>query len=44
MMSSSLKDNTDLNIAVITGCLKVAKESIFTGTNNLSPIRSHRQD
>ena len=34
MMSSSLKDNTDLNIAVITGCLKVAKESIFTGTNN----------
>ena len=34
MMSSSLKDNTDLNIAVIIGCLKVAKESIFTGTNN----------
>ena len=35
MMSSSLKDNTDLNIAVITGCLKVAKESIFSQFNNV---------
>lgn len=34
MMSSTLKDNTDLKTAVITGCLKIAKESIFTGTNN----------
>lgn len=28
------KDNTCLRFAVITGCLKIAKESIFTGTNN----------
>lgn len=34
MMSTSLKDNTALCFAVITGCLRIAKESIFTGTNN----------
>lgn len=33
-MSTALKDNTALWFAVITGCLKIAKESIFTGTNN----------
>lgn len=26
-----------LRFAVITGCLKIAKESIFTGTNNFVP-------
>lgn len=30
----ALKDNSALGSAVITGCLKIAKESIFTGTNN----------
>ena len=30
----SLKDNQALRLAVVTGCLKIAKESIFTGTNN----------
>lgn len=35
MMSSVLKDNSALRFAVITGCLKIAKESIFTGINNL---------
>lgn len=30
-----LKDNPALRFAVITGCLKIAKESIFTGTNNV---------
>ena len=30
----ALKDNQSLRFAVITGCLKIAKESIFTGTNN----------
>lgn len=35
MLSTSLKDNSSLKFAVITGCLKIAKESIFTGTNNL---------
>ena len=34
MMSTTLKDNTSLDFAVITGCLKIAKESIFTGLNN----------
>ena len=36
-MSTALKDNTTLRFAVITGCLKIAKESIFTGTNNFVP-------
>lgn len=34
MLSTSLKDNASLRFAVVTGCLKIAKESIFTGTNN----------
>ena len=34
LMSTSLKDNPALKFAVLTGCLKIAKESIFTGTNN----------
>ncbi len=29
-----IKDNNSLEFAVITGCLQIAKESIFTGTNN----------
>ncbi len=29
-----IKDNDSLKFAVVTGCLKIAKESIFTGTNN----------
>ena len=33
-MMQALKDNQALRFAVITGCLKIAKESIFTGTNN----------
>ena len=34
MMSTALKDNDTLRFAVVTGCLRIAKESIFTGTNN----------
>lgn len=34
LLSTALKDNSNLQFAVITGCLKIAKESIFTGTNN----------
>ena len=34
ILSTALKDNTALKFAVVTGCLKIAKESIFTGTNN----------
>ncbi len=32
-----VKDNGALKFAVITGCLRLAKESIFTGTNNFVP-------
>ncbi len=34
MFDAALKTNEYLKFAVITGCLKIAKESIFTGTNN----------
>ena len=34
MLSTALKDNRYLQFSVITGCLKIAKESIFTGTNH----------
>ena len=36
IMSTALKDNEFLQFAVITGCLRIAKESIFTGTNNFA--------
>lgn len=29
-----LENSNHLNIAVLTGCLRISKESIFTGTNN----------
>ena len=34
LMSTALKDNDALRFAVVTGCLRIVKESIFTGTNN----------
>jgi len=34
----ALKTNDSLNFAVLTGCLRVSKESIFTGLNNLDII------
>ncbi len=36
IMSTTLKDNEFLEFAVITGCLRPAKASIFTGTNNFA--------
>lgn len=36
IMSTALKDNEFLEFAVITGCLRIAKETIFTGTNNFA--------
>ena len=33
---SALKTNTALELAVITGCLRISKESIFTGLNHLT--------
>ena len=35
ILSAALKSNTSLKFAVLTGCLRIAKESIFTGLNNL---------
>ncbi len=36
MLSKALKDNQYIKIAVLTGCLRIAEESIFTGLNNPS--------
>lgn len=38
MFSHSLKTNDNLLFAVLTGCLRIAKESIFTGLNNLKVL------
>ena len=35
IMSTALKSNDFLKFAVVTGCLRIAKESIFTGVNNI---------
>lgn len=35
MFEQALKTNDSLQIAVLTGCLRVSRESIFTGLNNL---------
>lgn len=35
LFESALKTNDNLEFAVITGCLRISKESIFTGLNNL---------
>lgn len=42
LFESCLKTNNALELAVITGCLRISKESIFTGMNNLkiNSIRS----
>jgi len=35
LFGMALKTNNSLKFAVLTGCLRIAKESIFTGLNNL---------
>jgi len=35
LFESALKTNSSLEMAVLTGCLRVSKESLFTGLNNL---------
>jgi hypothetical protein len=37
-LGEALKTNNSLNFAVITGCLRISKESIFTGLNNFEAI------
>ena len=34
-LGEALKTNNSLKLAVLTGCLRISKESIFTGLNNL---------
>lgn len=36
LLSTALKTNEYLKFAVLTGCLRVSKESIFTGVNNFA--------
>ena len=38
LFESVLKSNENLAFAVVTGCLRISKESIFTGLNNLNVI------
>ncbi|HIY62208.1 MAG TPA: ATP-binding protein [Candidatus Mediterraneibacter stercoripullorum] len=35
LLGNALKTNASLYFAVLTGCLRISKESIFTGLNNL---------
>ena len=35
MLAQALKSNGSLKFAVLTGCMRISKESIFTGLNNL---------
>ena len=38
MLGEALKTNNRLKLAVLTGCLRISKESIFTGLNNLKVL------
>lgn len=38
LFESALKTNDSLKFAVITGCLRISRESIFTGLNNLKVV------
>lgn len=46
MLNNALKTNEYLYLAVLTGCMRISKESIFTGLNNLNvyTIMDHRYD
>ena len=38
MFSAALKTNDALEKGILTGCLRIARESIFTGLNNFKVI------
>lgn len=44
LLESALKTNEALKLAVITGCLRISRESIFTGLNNLKVMSILRDD
>lgn len=37
-MGQALKSNENLMFAVLTGCMRISKESIFTGLNNFNVL------
>lgn len=44
LFESALKTNDNLEFAIITGCLRISRESIFTGLNNLEVISVLSED
>ena len=44
LLSTSLKTNEYLLFAVVTGCLRIPKESIFTGVNNFTSYSALDED
>ena len=44
LFESALKTNESLAFAVVTGCLRISRESIFTGLNNLDVISVLNED
>jgi len=38
LLESALKTNDNLEFSILSGCLRISRESIFTGLNNLSII------
>ncbi len=44
LFESLLKSNDSLEFAIITGCLRISRESIFTGLNNLNVVSVLNRD
>lgn len=44
LFESAFKTNEALEFAVITGCLRVSRESVFTGLNNLNVISIRKRN
>jgi len=44
LFESALKTNDSLKMAVVTGCLRISRESIFTGLNNLDIVSILNED
>ena len=44
LFESALKTNASLEFAVATGCLRISRESIFTGLNNLDVVSVLNED
>ena len=44
LFESALKTNESLKFAIVTGCLRISRESIFTGLNNLDIVSVLNED